>query len=633
MRYFLFSLLTLIGLELYAQDHPEYAAFLIPDSLKKNANEVYLKKEKAFFVQSAKLGEETIENVVTILNEKSKAHWVVAPYDNDSKVKQLEARLYDENGNFIRKIDKDEIEDHSAVGSSLYEDNRYKLINAQHSYYPYTIAYSYKRVLKGVSFLGYSEWELNNFNTGYAYSSFLIEVPQALSFDYKAYNLDSKLQIEKGGELKRYKWEIKNLKPQNYESFIGPFYNKIPFLAISPHYFEVDEYIGSMKSWQSYGKFIADLWEGRDELPKEAKLAVRELTKGLTTDREKIEVLYRYLQSQMRYVSVQLGIGGFQPFDAEYVWKNKYGDCKALSNFMKAMLYEVGIVAYPVLIWSGDNIYEIEEDFVFPAFNHVILYIPNSEIWLECTSSSSPVNYLGNGTEGKSVLLIKPEGGQLYKTKTLGSSENTQTSSTTIILDEKGGATLKADIFTKGTLHERVRGIKNQLSQKEIEEHFLKETSIPSPNIKSFTITTAKGAAEASMYYHLEVPKYASKAGRRLFLPVNLVNPYNYIPPENEERIYPIHYDNPKLWQDTITIEIPDTYKVEGIPKKELKLDAGFATYDMKIEQVGNRLRYVRVLEMKREVLPPEQYNEFRDFFKQVTKTEKMKIVLAKKRT
>lgn len=634
MRYFLFSLLTLISLELYAQDHPEYAAFLIPDSIRKNANDVYLQHNKRFKVKSLKSGIEEVDGVVTILNDNSHAHYVSVLYDNDTKVKYLEAKIYDKLGKFVRKIDKDEIQDQSASeSSSLYIDTRYRFINAQHTDYPYTIAYSYKRELEGRQFHDYPEWFIDRINSGYMQSSFTIETPNNLPFYHKMYNLEIEPVIVEDDNKQKYTWEVHDIPPIKNEEFSGSISEKIPLLLISPHLFKYDSYQGGMKDWQQYGNFVADLWEGRDVLPKEAKAIVQELTKELTTDREKIAVLYQYLQSQMRYVSIQLGIGGYQPFDAKYVWKNKYGDCKALTNFMKGMLKEVGITSYPSLIYSGDPYVKIEEDFVNPVFNHVILYVPDSETWLECTSSSAPVNYIGSGTEGKKVLLIKPNGSELYNTKEWKAHENKKTSSTSIVLSDKGAAIVKAKLHASGLQQESFRGMDNLFSQKELEEYFLEHNDFPSPHIHQIKITSSNEKAEANMYFHLQVPKYASKAGRRLFLPVNLVNPYNYIPPENEERIYPIHYDNPKLWQDTITIEIPDTYSVEGIPQKELKLDAGFATYDMKIEQVGNRLRYVRVLEMKREVLPPEQYNEFRDFFKQVTKTEKMKIVLAKKRT
>ncbi|NJK82774.1 MAG: transglutaminase domain-containing protein [Saprospiraceae bacterium] len=102
------------------------------------------------------------------------------------------------------------------------------------------------------------------------------------------------------------------------------------------------------------------------------------MTEEAKSNKEKIAILYRFLQDNMRYVSVQLGIGGWQTYDAQYVEQNKYGDCKALSNFMKAMLKTLDIPAYTAAVY-GDSRgvpLEAEEDFSFPLFNHVIYIFP-----------------------------------------------------------------------------------------------------------------------------------------------------------------------------------------------------------------------------------------------------------------
>ena len=95
------------------------------------------------------------------------------------------------------------------------------------------------------------------------------------------------------------------------------------------------------------------------------KTKVKELVKNAPSQEEKIKVLYHYLQENMRYVSVQLGIGGWQTFDAKYVEENKYGDCKALTNFMKSMLKAADIEAYAALIKNGRNVLDQEIDFDF----------------------------------------------------------------------------------------------------------------------------------------------------------------------------------------------------------------------------------------------------------------------------
>ena len=95
-----------------------------------------------------------------------------------------------------------------------------------------------------------------------------------------------------------------------------------------------------MNTWEGFGKFISELLKGRDVLPDDIKVKVHQLTDQLKDDKQKVYVLYDFLQKNTRYISIQLGIGGWQPFDAKYVAAKRYGDCKALSNYMVALLKE-----------------------------------------------------------------------------------------------------------------------------------------------------------------------------------------------------------------------------------------------------------------------------------------------------
>ncbi len=117
----------------------------------------------------------------------------------------------------------------------------------------------------------------------------------------------------------------------------------LPVLSITPTTFEVEGYKGEMNSWEALGKWQLLLNAGREELPAETQAKVRELVANIPSKEAKIKVLYEYMQSRTRYVGIQLGIGGWQPFPASKVDSKGYGDCKALSNYMKALLNVVGI--------------------------------------------------------------------------------------------------------------------------------------------------------------------------------------------------------------------------------------------------------------------------------------------------
>src|SRR6185312_11941569 len=126
------------------------------------------------------------------------------------------------------------------------------------------------------------------------------------------------------------------------------------------------------------------------------------------------------------YVGIELGIGGWQPFDAASVYKQRYGDCKALANYMVALLKEAGIHAYPVLIRAGADADPIDTDIACNQFNHVIAaaLAGRDTVWLECTSQTLPPGYLSSFTADRNGLLLDDSGGHLVHTPVYGLPEN-----------------------------------------------------------------------------------------------------------------------------------------------------------------------------------------------------------------
>jgi transglutaminase-like putative cysteine protease len=222
------------------------------------------------------------------------------------------------------------------------------------------------------------------------YDKLVVETPVGLTFRYKQFNLQTAPQITQEKNKIVYTWEVKNLTIKKAEIFQPSWREIMPSVLLAPSSFGVGDYTGNMDTWGNYGQFVNKLREGRDVLPDNIKQKVHELTDNLKDPHEKVNILYNYLQQNSRYVSVQLGVGGWQPFDASYVSSNKYGDCKALSNYMIALLKEAGIKGDYVLIRSGEDEEPIQTDFPITQFNHATVCVPlgKDSVWLECTSQT-----------------------------------------------------------------------------------------------------------------------------------------------------------------------------------------------------------------------------------------------------
>src|SRR5690606_28616627 len=150
----------------------------------------------------------------------------------------------------------------------------------------------------------------------------------------------------------------------------------VPTVLAGPVDFDYGGYPGRMDTWENFGKWQWSVNAGRDKLPDATIAKVKSMTEG-KSEYEKIKILYEFLQNKTRYVSIQVGIGGLQPFEARVVDQMGYGDCKALSNYMVALLKEVGITGYYTTIMARQDAGEVFTDFSNDQSNHIIVAVPH----------------------------------------------------------------------------------------------------------------------------------------------------------------------------------------------------------------------------------------------------------------
>jgi len=632
MRYIILMAGLLLSTLAFAENKPEYAISNIPAELLPDAKAVIRLANTDFEVKSLKSATKSVRMVVTRLSDEAPYGSLFVPYDAYSKVGKMRVWLYDAKGNEIRKIDKDEMQDYSAVsGFSIYEDDRLKYVDLSYGTYPYTIEYEYE--ISYSQIMSYPVWAIQEFHTAVEKSTYTIRLPQGKTYHSKPIQLDVEpiQTVSNGTQIDI--WTVTNVKAVEREPMLAHPDQVLAKVLITPAQFEVKNYVGSMSSWEAFGEFMYRLNAERDVLSPDMQAQVQEITADLTTDAEKIDALYRFLQNNMRYVSVQLGIGGWQTFDADYVETNKYGDCKALTNFMKAMLQTVGIEAYPALIRNSKKPYEVDEHFALPSFNHVILYVPAEEMWLECTSNSFPPDYIGSSNADRPVLLVTENGGKLARTPAMQPQENVQKSITHVHLQADGQAVLQDEVTLTGAMHDLYRAASRQLSEEERRKWFLENSSLPMATIEQLEISALQEEPIAKLNYRLEIPRFASRAGRRLFATVNVTNAHTYVPPPVDERSFPARINTGRLEVDTVIIALPEGMKMESIPEEMISLQTDFGAYQASFQQEEGKVIYTRKLELQAMEIAPERYEELRDFFKEIAKADAVKMVLVEKKT
>jgi len=581
----------------------QYNSLSIPDALRKNASEVVRSEKMEFIVKNISEAKEMETVVVTILNAESQANELVFDYDQYSEIKKLWTKIYDANGNEVNAYKEKDFSDRSAIGSSnIYSDSRNKYLRVSHSSYPYTIEYQCVKDHKGI--MAYPNYRVHSY--GKSVQSFEVKVVVPAGFDIhsKVENVELATSVNTVGGVKTYNWTGENLPALKPEAYI-PSNQKYPILWISATKFAVDGYEGDMSTWKSLGSFFYQINKDRQEVSLQTEEKIKELIADAATSKEKIKRIYQYMQDEVRYVSVQLGIGGWQAFEAKYVEKNKYGDCKALSNYMKSLLEIAEIPSDWVIIYRGvRGRKEIDDNFASPLFgNHMMLYVPSEDMWLECTSKNYPPNYIGGSNHDRPVLLITEEGGKLSRTPKYGLDENKSLTRANIKLDEKGGAVIRKQTTFQGPSHDFYRLLKDY-PKTDVEKYIVRSTSLPALTLDKFAIETDPDAPIAKVDFNITVSRYASKAGKRVFVPINNLNAFTEVPEAEKDRIHPVKIENDYHEKDEYIFDLPEGYKVESVPKENSLLESEFGKFSLNLKVTGKTVTVIRTLDIYAVELP-----------------------------
>lgn len=613
----------------------KYPANSIPEDMTQGMYAVVRESESRFYIDNRGQSSQYVRKVITILN--SKANYlaeITVDYDKLKKVDVFKASVYDAAGNQIKKLKQNEIIDQSAIsGFSLFEDNRIKRADLSQPTYPYTIEYEYSVTMRYLysipDFYLYTDDEVTTQR-----ETFAIIYPRELKPRYQLFKIESPKISTEADKRESMTWTFENTKPLKFERLSPNTDKVVPNIKVAPGLFEYEGYAGSMGSWTHYGQWIAQLNNGRDVLPEATKQKVREITKNLTTTEEKTKALYAYLQGKTRYVSIQLGIGGLQPFNATTVDQTGYGDCKALSNYMVALLKEAGVRAYYATIMAGDNAPDVTVDFPGHQANHAIVAVPNNTdtLWLECTNQTVPFAYLGRFTGDRKALLVTEGGGKLVHTTRYPGKQNLQTRSAVVDVARTGDAKAKVQTTYSGLQYEN-GGLDFILNNQydEQKKWIQKNTSIPNFDVTSFTMINKKDKIPSAIVKaELDLRRFATVSGKRIFLTPNLMNRSTAIPEKLESRRTNVVLKSAYSHVDTIRYRLPEGIYPEFMPSP-LKFNSRFGEYEATFTLDQDNLIYIRKLKVNKGEFPPESYNELVDFYRNLNKADNTKMVFLSK--
>jgi len=404
-------------------------------------------------------------------------------------------------------------------------------------------------------------------------------------------------------------------------------------------------------SWRDMGNWYQNLTSGRRDASAEIKGKVSALTAPAGTPLQKMRALAQFVQQDVRYVAVELGIGGWQPHPAHEVFIHRYGDCKDKATLMSSMLHEIGVDSYYVVINTQRGSATPDMPPHVGAFNHAIIAIKLPQgmtdpalaaamqhpklgklLFFDPTSELIPFGQIGGYLQANYGLLVTPEGGELVELPRQPATTNGIQRTAKLALDGMGN--LKGDV-EELRVGDRAWGQRLELTQVTKDSDRIKPfEGLLADSLATFRITKAslvnlhETGQPLGFNYSFVAENYAKSAGSLLLVRPRVIGRKSSALLETKEpRKYPVEFPGPALDTDVFDITLPVGYEVEDLPPP-VDADYSFASYHSKTEVHGNAIRYTRTLEVKELSVPVSRVEELKRFYRIIAGDERNTAVL-----
>jgi hypothetical protein len=641
--------LTLAPQPLVAGDAPAWmhaltGAPLPPHDEKTNA--VLLYSEQILVVQPNGKIKKIERSAYKILRPGGKEFGkLVLPFDAETRITTIHGWCIPAQGKDFEVKDKDATERGmvDVEGGELMSDVRAKVLNIPASEPGNIVGYELERDVR--PYVLQDGWEFQQ-EIPVGEARYTLQLPQG--WEYKAVwvNHGEVSPVSVGNN--QWQWVLKSISEIKPEPAMPPWSGLSGYLIVnlippggSSHGF---------LSWSEMGVWQNQLLQGRLVASPAIKQKVAELTAKSSSPDAKMRILAEFLQKDIRYVAIELGIGGWQPHAAGETFSHRYGDCKDKAALLASMLHELGVDSYllPINTERG-SITPTTPPFL--GFDHVILAVrvPDSVVdpslvailnhpklgrllIFDPTDEITPFGELRGDLQASYALLVTPDSGELIQVPQLPPSSNGTTRTGTFSLDARGTLT--------GTVHEvrvgdsawyqrwSLRDAQKDADRiKPIEQ--LMSHSMGTFEITKASVSNLKQNTMPFGYdWTFSAVDYGKTAGDLLLVRPRVIGVKAWgILETKEPRKYPVEFQGPQKDTDIFEIKIPAGYVVDDLPPST-DVDYSFGSYHSKIEATGGTIRYTRSFEIKELSVPVSKADDLKKFYRIIASDERNTAVL-----
>ncbi len=446
-----------------------------------------------------------------------------------------------------------------------------------------------------------------------------------------------------------YEWAVSDVKGVRYEEEMPPI-NGVSGQMVVFFYPPGGASSKSYTNWREMGTWYNNLTSGRRDASPEIKQEVATLTAGRSTQLAKMQALADFVQHQIRYVAIELGIGGWQPHAAPEVFSHRYGDCKDKATLMSSMLREIGVDSYYVAI-NATRGSVTKDSPAGVAFNHVILAIHLQDavkdpslmavidrpkegrlLFFDPTNELTPLGQISGELQANYGLLVGPDGGDLVELPMQPPATNSIQRTGTFSLDSAGnlqGSVQELRLGDRAAEERwRLRTVKNDSDRIKPIENLL-AGSLPSFQISKASVLNLQETSQPFGFtYTFMTENYAKSAGDLLLVRPRVLGTKAQAWMETKEaRKFPVEFPGPVKDTDRFDITVPSGYVVDDVPPA-VDVDCGFASYHSKTEVLGNTVRYTRTFEIKELSVPVSRADDLKKFYRIIATDERNTAVM-----
>jgi hypothetical protein len=584
---------------------------------------------------------------IRILREEGRREfeYISVPFAKDTKIAYVKAWTIESNGHELAVADKDAVEN-GYLSDEMYEDVKTKSLHFLEANIGNVVGYEY--VQRKRPYVFEDTWRFQR-EFPVVTTRFQLTLPPGWEFTADWFNYPK--QQSQVTSPSQYFWEIKNLPALETEPGMPPDEAVEGWAGIK--YFPRDPAMRSKTNgtWKDLGLWYTSLTEARRDATPEIKSKVAEVTSGLSDPLDKMRALTIYMQKNIRYFAVSIGIGGYQPHAAAEIFKHQFGDCKDKATLLSSMLSQIGVESYYVLVDTDRGV--VHPEYPSMNFDHVILAIKlparaevadlyatvddpklGKLLIFDPTNPEVPFGYLPWYLQQNYGLLVAPDGGEIISLPLLPASTNRLLRTAQFNLSATGDLTgqVRETEWGGPAATERQEFLETLPAKRaEIFDHFL------SHSLNSFTLTNAtiENLDQVDKYlginYKFASSGYANAAGDLLFVRPRVIGDngtgtlrlFN----EHKPRKYPIQFEEATRQDDVFDITLPSGYVVDGLPKP-VQAECVYATYKSETNVTDGVLHYKRTFEIKDVTVPAEKLAEVRDFLQQVAADQQSSVVL-----